>query len=122
MVCADSFRVWRPFRNWENQFGNGSTSAAAVSAPKRTEDVGEPVRERIGHISTVVDKRWIIYLIHQTWGSRCRTVSFPLRQTRREASQCRIGRVRSPSGDWTRRRELVPNMAVDRFAAVNQTN
>src|ERR1700750_2985534 len=34
---ADGFRVWRSFRNWKNQFGNGSISGASVFASPRTD-------------------------------------------------------------------------------------
>src|SRR6478752_83802 len=47
MVCADGFRVWRSFRNWENQFGNGSISGASVFASPRT-DVAH--RQRSGSL------------------------------------------------------------------------
>ena len=79
MVCADGFRVWRSFRNWENHSGIGSTSAASVFASPRTEGRAQAESRRSGTALTLTDKRWIIDLIHQTWGNRCRTVSFPLR-------------------------------------------
>jgi hypothetical protein len=47
MVCADGFRVWRSFRNWKNQFGNGSISGASVFASPRT-DVAH--RQRSGSL------------------------------------------------------------------------
>ena len=50
MVCADGLRVCRSFRNWENHSGIGSTSAASVSAPKRTEGVARAGVGAVGHI------------------------------------------------------------------------
>jgi hypothetical protein len=50
MVCGEGLRVWRSVRNWQNQIGNRSTSAASVSTSPRTEGGAAGVGA-VGHTS-----------------------------------------------------------------------
>ena len=87
-VCADGLRVARSFRKSANQFGvaaavSASDADARPAAPaspgaSAAATGGSSLMKRRGTFSSVTEKRWIIALIHQTWGNRCRTVSLSI--------------------------------------------
>ena len=55
MVCAEGLRVWRSFRNWVNQSGNGS-ALGVPELPGRPGSAAGRVGGTVGHPSTVTDK------------------------------------------------------------------